>query len=77
VVASDLENNTSVDYTPGLRLDGVKVVVIDLLCTSVPACEQKKAKWGSVFRAAGAASWIFSDPAATETLGPLLGGNPQ
>lgn len=75
VIASDLQNNSSLDVTPGLRLDGVDISVVNLLCTSVPACEATKGAWVGFFRTAGAASWSFADPAKTDTLPPLLGGN--
>ena len=75
VIASDLQNNSLADVTPRLRLDGVQVVVIDLLCTTVPSCEATKGRWAGIFHAAGAASWTFADPAKSETLPPLLGGN--
>jgi hypothetical protein len=76
VIASDLENNTSVDYTADFQgtraLDGVHVAIVYYSCAS--GCQTKTAQWQSIFARSGAASVTFTDPAQSKPLTTLFGG---
>jgi hypothetical protein len=78
VIASDLENNTSVDYTAdfqGMRaLDGVHVAIVYYYCATASGCQTKTAQWQSIFARSGAASVTFTDPAQSKPLTTLFGG---
>ncbi|MEO7003684.1 MAG: hypothetical protein ABI068_17790 [Ktedonobacterales bacterium] len=71
-IASDLENNTDVDYTQTFvkahRLQGVIVHVIYFSNASAGLDQQKLARWCPYLQAAGASAVFFSDPAATTIL---------
>jgi hypothetical protein len=66
-IASDLENNTNIDYTTGLvknhSLEGVVVHVIYFFSTSAARDQQKRAQWCPLLTAAGAKTVLFHDPA--------------
>jgi hypothetical protein len=81
VIASDMENNTSVDYTDDFQrtkaLDGVNVAVVYFYCSNSRSCESTTAQWQNIFTSSGAASAKFSDPAASKLLTHLFGGGAQ
>jgi hypothetical protein len=78
VIASDMENNTSVDYTADFQraraLDGVQVAVIYYYCANANSCQGKTAQWQNIFTSSGAASVKFTDPAQSKPLKNLFGG---
>jgi uncharacterized coiled-coil protein SlyX len=78
VIASDMENNTSVDYTADFQrskgLDGVNVAVVYFYCSNARSCQNTTAQWQSIFTSSGAASVKFSDPAQSTSLKNLFGG---
>jgi hypothetical protein len=78
VIASDLENNTSVDYTADFQgtraLDGVHVAIVYYYCATASSCQNKTAQWQSIFARSGAASVTFTDPAQSKPLTTLFGG---
>lgn len=78
IIASDMQNNTGVDYTADFTsskaLKGVAVHVIFYACQSAGACENLEATWKQVFTASGAASVQFDDPAQSQTITNLFGG---
>jgi hypothetical protein len=65
-IASDLENNTDVDYTQSFvtdhRLAGVVVHVIYFYNTSASEAQQKQTQWCHYLKAAGATAVSFTDP---------------
>ncbi len=71
-IASDLENNTDVDYTQsfvtGRGLEGVIVHVIYFVSPSAARDQQKRAQWCPLLEAAGAKAVLFSDPNSSPTL---------
>jgi hypothetical protein len=66
-IASDLENNTDVDYTQSFvtshGLAGAIVHVIFFFSSSAARNHQKEANWCLYLKAAGASRVLFSDPA--------------
>ena len=80
IIASDMQNNTNVDYTSDFTsskaLKGVNVHVVFYDCenSGAGACQNLQNQWTSVFNGSGAASVQFNDPAQSETLGNLFGG---
>lgn len=79
VIASDMQNNTSVDFTADFEkthaLSGVIVRVIYYVCQAAGACAQNAAYWTNVFRGSGATSIQFLDPAQSNALTKLFGGS--
>ena len=75
-IASDLENNTDVDYTQGFvtshGLAGVVVHVIYFVSPSAARDQQKRAKWCPFLKSAGAKAVLFSDPTASPTLSDVF-----
>jgi hypothetical protein len=71
-IASDLENNTDVDYTQNFvtqkGLAGAIVHVIFFVSPSAARDQQKRAQWCPLLEAAGAKAVVFSDPNASSTL---------
>jgi hypothetical protein len=78
VIASDMENNTSVDYTADFArahaLDGVNVAVVYYYCSNARSCQSTTAQWQNIFTGSGAASVKFTDPAGSKELRNLFGG---
>ncbi len=79
IIASDMQNNTSVDYTSDFTahqyLKGVNVSVIYYVCQNgAGACQSLQNQWTHVFTASGAKSVKFNDPAQSDALGNLFGG---
>jgi hypothetical protein len=66
-IASDLENNTDVDYTQDFvtshALSGVIVHMIYFYSDNAARDQQKRAQWCPYLEAAGAKAVYFSDPA--------------
>lgn len=75
-IASDLENNSNVDYTQNFvsahSLDGVVVHVIYFVSSSASSDQKKRAMWCPYLKAAGASAVIFSDPTASPTLSDVF-----
>ncbi len=75
-IASDLENNTDVDYTQSFvqshGLAGVIVHVIYFVSPSASRDQQKRAKWCPFLKSAGASVVLFSDPTASPTLSDVF-----
>jgi hypothetical protein len=71
-IASDLENNTDVDYTQSFvtdhRLAGVIVHVIYLYSQSASQDSAKRAQWCRYLQAAGATAVIYSDAGSSANL---------
>ena len=71
-IASDLENNTDVDYTQSFvsshGLAGVIVHVIYLVSPSATRDHEKRAQWCPFLKSAGATAVLFSDPTSSPTL---------
>jgi hypothetical protein len=78
VIASDMENNTSVDYTGDFQssqaLKGVNVAVVYFYCSNARSCQSTTAQWQNIFTSSGATAAKFSDPAQSKTLKNLFGG---
>jgi len=78
VIASDMENNTSVDYTGDFQssqaLKDVNVAVVYFYCSNARSCQSTTAQWQNIFTSSGATSVKFSDPAQSKTLKNLFGG---
>jgi hypothetical protein len=78
VIASDMENNTSVDYTADFQssqaLKDVHVAVGYFYCSNARSCQSTTAQWQNIFTSSGAASVKFSDPVQSKTLKNLFGG---
>ena len=79
IIASDMQNNTNVDYTADFirsqALKGVRVNVIFYVCENgAGACQSLQAYWQHVFQGSGAQSVQFNDPSKSQTLGNLFGG---
>jgi hypothetical protein len=79
IIASDMQNNSNVDYTSDFTthqyLKGVIVDVIYYVCQNgAGACQNLQAQWTHTFTASGAKSVRFTDPAQSDALGNLLGG---
>jgi hypothetical protein len=79
IIASDMQNNTNIDYTSDFTahqyLKGVIVNVIYYACQNgAGACESLQAQWTHTFTASGAKSVQFHDPAQSDALGNLFGG---
>ncbi|HEX3269513.1 MAG TPA: hypothetical protein VHR15_02610 [Ktedonobacterales bacterium] len=78
VIASDMENNTSVDYTADFQssqaLKDVHVAVVYFYCSNARSCQSTTAQWQNIFTSSGATSVKFSDPAQSKTLTNLFGG---
>jgi hypothetical protein len=79
IIASDMENNTNVDFTQDFAasqaLKGVNVHVIFYACyNGAQQCQDKTAYWQGVFRSSGAASIRFDDPTQSLALTNLFGG---
>jgi hypothetical protein len=71
-IASDLENNTDVDYTQSFvskhELAGAIVHVIYFVSPNATRDQQKRTQWCSLLKAAGASTVLFSDPGASAAL---------
>jgi hypothetical protein len=78
IIASDMQNNTDVDFTADFRssqaLKGVNVQVIFYYCQTAGACESLASSWQHIFITSGASSVQFNDPAQSKTLPNLFGG---
>jgi hypothetical protein len=78
IIASDMDNNSSVDYTADFTasqaLKGVDVRVIYYYCQAAGQCEDRANSWTPILRGAGAASITFDDPAQSQALPSLFGG---
>jgi hypothetical protein len=78
IIASDMDNNSSVDYTPDFTasqaLKGVIVHVIFYVCQTASQCQDRESSWLPILRGAGAASVAFDDPAQSQALPSLFGG---
>ncbi len=78
IIASDMDNNSSVDYTADFTasqaLKGVDVHVIYYYCQEAGQCEDRRNSWTPILRGAGAASVTFDDPAQSQALPSLFGG---
>ena len=78
IIASDMQNNTNVDYTVDFQssqaLKGVNVRVIYYACQTAGSCESLTATWKHIFTSSGATSVQFDDPAQSEALTSLFGG---
>ena len=80
IIASDMQNNTNVDYTSdftsskALKDVNVHVVYYDCENSGAGACQSLQNKWTGVFNGSGAKSVQFNDPAQSEALGNLFGG---
>lgn len=78
VIASDMQNNTNVDYTADFTsskaLKGVNVHVIYFYCQAAGSCQNLQARWTRIFTGSGAASVTFDDPAQSDSLPNLFGG---
>jgi hypothetical protein len=75
-IASDLENNTDVDYTRGFvtshGLSGVVIHVIYFVSPSASRDQQKRKQWCPFLKSAGAKAVLFSDPTASPTLSDVF-----
>lgn len=75
-IASDLENNTDVDYTQSFvtsqGLKGAIVHVIYFVSPNATSAQQKRAQWCPFLKKAGATSVLFSDPTASPTLSDVF-----
>ncbi len=78
IIASDMQNNTNVDYTADFQaaqaLKGVIVHVIFYVCENAGDCGSLTAYWHHVFQASGAQSITFDDPAQSQAIPDLFGG---
>jgi hypothetical protein len=78
IIASDMENNTNVDFTADFAqthaLAGVTVLVVYFYCQNARACQATTAQWQRIFTNAGAASVTFADPAQSSALHHLFTG---
>lgn len=67
-IASDLENNTDVDYTQNFvtthALRGAIIHVIYFFSANAGRDQEKRSRWCSYLKSAGATTIVFSDPAA-------------
>jgi hypothetical protein len=67
-IASDLENNTDVDYTQNFAkthaLSGAIVHVIFFVSANASRDQEKRARWCAYLKSSGASTILFSDPAA-------------
>jgi hypothetical protein len=79
IIASDMQNNTNVDFTSDFAkahaLSGVIVKVIYYVCQTAGPCAQNAAYWTNVFRTSGAVSIRFYDAAQSNALSTLFGGS--
>jgi hypothetical protein len=75
-IASDLDNNTDVDYTQNFvtehSLAGAIVHVIYFVSPSAASDQQKRAQWCPLLKAAGAKTVLFSDPNSSQTLSDIF-----
>lgn len=75
-IASDLENNTDVDYTQSFVKDrslaDAIVHVIFFVSPSAARDQQKRAEWCPLLKAAGAKAVLFSDPNSSPTLSDIF-----
>lgn len=75
-IASDLENNTNVDYTQNFvtqrGLAGAIVHVIYFYSTNAARDQQKRALWCPYVTSAGARAVLFSDPGSSQTLSDVF-----
>jgi hypothetical protein len=78
IIASDMDNNTSVDFTADFTasqaLKGVNVRVIFYYCQAAGQCQDRANSWTPILNGSGAASVIFDDPAQSQALPSLFGG---
>lgn len=78
IIASDMQNNTGVDYTSDFQsskaLKGTIVHVIYYACQNAGSCESVAASWTHIFTSSGAASVQFDDPAQSDAITNLFGG---
>jgi hypothetical protein len=77
IIASDMENNTSVDYTADFQssqaLKDVHVAVVYYYCSNARSCQSTTAQWQGIFTSSGAGSVKFTDPAGSQSLKNLFG----
>lgn len=75
-IASDLENNTDVDYTQNFvtshALQGVIVHVIYFYSQNAARDQQKRSNWCPYLQSAGASAVFFSDPASSSILSDVF-----
>jgi hypothetical protein len=75
-IASDLENNTDVDYTQNFvtskALNGAIVHVIYFVSPSAKRDQEKRALWCPFLKSAGAKTVLFSDPTSSPTLADVF-----
>lgn len=75
-IASDLENNTSIDQTQALEashgLNNAIVHVIFFYSDSATRHDEKVATWCNIFHSAGAKTVLFDDPSASLALTDLV-----
>lgn len=75
-IASDLENNTDIDYTQNFvtsqGLKGAIVHVIYFVSPNATRAQEKRAEWCPLLKKAGAAAVMFSDPTASPTLSDVF-----
>jgi hypothetical protein len=78
IIASDMENNTSVDYTADFQssqaLKDVHVAVVYFYCSNARSCQSTTAQWQNIFTSSGAATVKFTDPAGSQSLTNLFEG---
>jgi hypothetical protein len=78
IIASDMDNNTDVDFTADFTasqaLKGVIVNVIFYYCQQAGVCQDRANSWRQIFSGSGATSVVFDDPAQSQALGNLFGG---
>jgi hypothetical protein len=75
-IASDLQNNTDVDYTQNFvhaqRLVGVIVHVIYFYSPDAKSNSDKEHSWCTYLKSSGASEVIFSDPVASPLLSDVF-----
>lgn len=78
IIASDMDNNTNVDFTGDFTatqaLKGVSVHVIFYYCQTAGTCQDRATYWQRIFSASGARSIKFDDPAQSQAVANLFGG---
>ncbi|HEV2236343.1 MAG TPA: hypothetical protein VGR57_06735 [Ktedonobacterales bacterium] len=79
IIASDMDNNSSVDYTADFTaaqaLKDVNVRVIYYYCQAAGQCQDRANSWTPILHNAGAAAITFDDPAQSVALPSLFGGS--
>jgi hypothetical protein len=78
IIASDMQNNTGVDYTADFEssqaLKGVAIRVIFYVCQNAGSCQSLEDSWKQIFTGSGASSVTFDDPSQSQGITNLLGG---